>query len=62
MESEDSFLLQKFNILNQFYFSGDESKMAELSERALKTSNSSASVQIAQHILSLVNLSTSKEK
>ncbi|BFG33115.1 hypothetical protein CerSpe_193890 [Prunus speciosa] len=41
---------------------GDESKMAELSERALKTANSSASVEIAQHILSLVNLSTSKEK
>ncbi|KAM1938274.1 hypothetical protein FF1_015894 [Malus domestica] len=40
----------------------DESKMAELSERALKAANSNASVEIVQHVLSLVNLSTRREK
>uniref|UniRef100_A0A2N9I0C3 Glycosyl transferase family 28 C-terminal domain-containing protein n=1 Tax=Fagus sylvatica TaxID=28930 RepID=A0A2N9I0C3_FAGSY len=42
---------------------GDESKMADMSERALKAAKSNASAEIAQHILSLVNLSTAaKEK
>ncbi|TQD68872.1 hypothetical protein C1H46_045595 [Malus baccata] len=41
---------------------GDESKMAEMSERALKAANSNASTEIVQRVLSLVNLSTTKEK
>ncbi|KAL4633148.1 hypothetical protein ACB092_04G101000 [Castanea dentata] len=40
---------------------GDESKMADMSERALKAAKPNASAEIAQHILSLVNLSTVKE-
>jgi hypothetical protein len=37
--------------------------MADMSERALKAAKSNASAEIAQHILSLVNLSTAaKEK
>lgn len=41
---------------------GDESKMADMSERALKAANSNASVEIAQRILSLVNLSRANKK
>lgn len=40
---------------------GDESKMADMSERALKAAKPNASAEIAQHILSLINLSTVKE-
>jgi UDP-N-acetylglucosamine--N-acetylmuramyl-(pentapeptide) pyrophosphoryl-undecaprenol N-acetylglucosamine transferase len=36
--------------------------MADMSERALKIAKPNASAEIAQHILSLVNLSTAKEK
>lgn len=35
--------------------------MADMSERALKAANPNASTEIAQHILSLANLSTAKE-
>lgn len=41
---------------------GDEEKMADMSERALKVAKPNASVEIAQHILSLVDLSTAKAK
>lgn len=40
---------------------GDESKMADMSERALKAAKPNASAEIAQHILSFINLSTVKE-
>ncbi|KAL5544875.1 hypothetical protein UlMin_008659 [Ulmus minor] len=40
---------------------GDEKKMADMSERALKIARPSASAEIVQHILSLVNLSTAKK-
>lgn len=41
---------------------GDESNVADMSERALKAAKPNASAEIAQHILSLVNLSTVKEE
>ncbi|CAK9312138.1 unnamed protein product [Citrullus colocynthis] len=41
---------------------GDESKMADLSERALRVSKPNASTEIVQHIGSLINLSTRKAK
>lgn len=49
-------------VWHSFNFIGDEKKMADMSERALKAANPHASSQIVQHILSLVNLSTAKEK
>lgn len=43
-------------------FTGDVSKMADLSERALRVSKPNASTEIVQHIGSLINLSTRKAK
>ncbi|KAA8541294.1 hypothetical protein F0562_025257 [Nyssa sinensis] len=41
---------------------GNENLMAEMSARALKAAKSDASAEIAQHILSLVKLSTAKDR
>ncbi|XP_022137294.1 uncharacterized protein LOC111008791 [Momordica charantia] len=41
---------------------GDESKMADMSERALRVSKPNASAEIVQHIGNLINLSTRKGK
>ncbi|TYJ99016.1 UDP-N-acetylglucosamine--N-acetylmuramyl-(pentapeptide) pyrophosphoryl-undecaprenol N-acetylglucosamine transferase [Cucumis melo var. makuwa] len=41
---------------------GDETKMADLSERALRVSKPNASTEIVQHIGTLINLSTRKAK
>ncbi|EXC25182.1 Undecaprenyl-PP-MurNAc-pentapeptide-UDPGlcNAc GlcNAc transferase [Morus notabilis] len=41
---------------------GDEKKMADMSERALKAAKPNASAEIVQHILSLVDLSTAKKQ
>lgn len=44
------------------FFTGDESKMADLSERALRLSKPNASAEIVQHIGNLITLSTKKRK
>ncbi|POO01911.1 N-acetylglucosaminyltransferase [Trema orientale] len=41
---------------------GNEKKMADMSERALKAAKPNASAEIVQHILSLVDLPTSKKQ
>jgi len=44
------------------YMIGDQKKMEDMSERALKAANPNASAEIAKHILSLVNESTEKKR
>lgn len=56
-----TFFVHFFSLKLSSRLTGDESKMADMSERALKAANPNASAEIAQHILSLVNLSTVKE-
>jgi len=46
----------------KMYMIGDQKKMEDMSERALKAANPNASAEIAKHILSLVNESTEKKR
>ena len=41
---------------------GDQKKMEDMSERALKAANPNASAEIAKRILSIVNESTKKKR